>query len=440
MTNAWRSLVARGSTWSISPRTLLSTTGSLVGTMVVTSGLGALYWWFAARLFDPASVGIAGAATSAMQVLAVIGVPGIGTLLVRELPRHTGREPALLATALTTTGLVTGLLGLVAAVVLPHVDPDLAAFGAGPLPVLLFAVGVALSGIGLVADLALLGLRRAEVQLVRNVVFSIVKLLALLPAALLIGSDGLVVFGAWVFGAAVSVGLLGAMAIRLGYSLRPRLSLEMMRGLGASAMAHYALNLALQIPVLGMPLIVGIATAAEVTGQFYVAWLVASLAFYVPLALAQTLYSEGSRADGGALAGHARQTVMLSLLAAAAATISLWLLGDPLLGLFGAGYREVAGVLPVLGAASIGLVFKDHFHVIYRIRERTPAAAAACVAGGVAEVVAALVGVTLWGLVGLAWCWFAVLMVEGAAMAPAMVRAAREDPAPDAVQAREPAA
>lgn len=416
-----------GLPWTISPRTLFATTGSLVGTMVVTSGLGAVFWWVAARLLDQAAVGFAGAATAAMQVLAVIGVPGIGTLLIRELPRHSGNERRLIATSLSVTGLLTAGLGAIAAVTLPFLDADLAGLSAGPIPVAVFTAGVALTGIGMVVDLALLGLQRPELQFARNIVFSGGKLVALLPVAWWIGSDGLLIFATWVVAAAVSAGALGALAARRGVSLRPEIDTGILRGLGGRAFSHYGLNLSLQIPVLGMPLVIGIVTSAETTGQFYIAWLVASLSFYVPLALAQTLYAVGARA-GGNLASHVRQTVGLSIAAAGASTVGLLVLGNWLLGLFGPTYAELSGILPVLSAGALGLVFKDHYHVLYRIRDRTSTAALVCAVGGTAEVAAAFSGVLLAGLPGMAWAWLAILAMEAVYMGPMMLRAARETP------------
>src|SRR5881275_3639940 len=71
---------------------ILVNAGSLVGTTAVTSVLGFVYWWLAARQFPPEAVGFASAAISAMMLLATICILGLGTLLVGELPRQPGKE------------------------------------------------------------------------------------------------------------------------------------------------------------------------------------------------------------------------------------------------------------------------------------------------------------------------------------------------------------
>ncbi|MFN2199238.1 MAG: hypothetical protein ACK2UW_24180, partial [Anaerolineales bacterium] len=54
-------------------RVILSNAGTLVGTQAVTSGLGFIYWWVAARLFAVDAVGFASAAISAMMLLGNLG-------------------------------------------------------------------------------------------------------------------------------------------------------------------------------------------------------------------------------------------------------------------------------------------------------------------------------------------------------------------------------
>jgi len=79
---------------------LLGNAGSLFGTTVVTSGLGFVFWWVAARVFSPAAVGLSSAAISAMTLLGTGCILGLGTLLVGELPRQPGKAASLISAAL----------------------------------------------------------------------------------------------------------------------------------------------------------------------------------------------------------------------------------------------------------------------------------------------------------------------------------------------------
>ncbi|HCI82958.1 MAG TPA: hypothetical protein DHW02_25075, partial [Ktedonobacter sp.] len=91
---------------------MLFNAGSLVATFGVKAGLGYAYWWVAARQFSPDAVGFASAAISAMTLLGTLCMLGLGTLLIRELPRQPGHEVSLITAALLIVGAVGGCIGL----------------------------------------------------------------------------------------------------------------------------------------------------------------------------------------------------------------------------------------------------------------------------------------------------------------------------------------
>src|ERR1700730_13873892 len=90
--------------WINMNRVMLINAGSLVCTTMVTGVLGFAYWWIAARQFPPQAVGLASAAVSAMMLLGAIGIFGLGTLLIGELPRQPGKEASLISAALILVG------------------------------------------------------------------------------------------------------------------------------------------------------------------------------------------------------------------------------------------------------------------------------------------------------------------------------------------------
>ena len=142
-------------------RDLLSNAGSLVMSTGVASLLGVVYWVVATRLFSQRAVGYASAAVSAMTLLGTIGMLGLGTLLIGELPRRHGRA-GLVAAALLTSGLGSLLLGLCFAVVAPRVSVSFATMIGTPARGLLFAAGVAVTAVTLVFDQATIGLMRGR--------------------------------------------------------------------------------------------------------------------------------------------------------------------------------------------------------------------------------------------------------------------------------------
>src|ERR1700729_2173116 len=70
---------------------ILGNAGTLLATTAVSSALGFGFWALAAHLFSQRAVGLGSAAVSAMTVLGTIGMLGLNTVLIGELPRPPAR-------------------------------------------------------------------------------------------------------------------------------------------------------------------------------------------------------------------------------------------------------------------------------------------------------------------------------------------------------------
>src|SRR5271165_4358212 len=84
-TDPLRSLIL--ATWH-RHRDLIHNAINLFATTGVTAGLGFVYWAIGARLYSERSVGYGSAAISAMTLLGTVGMFGLGTVLIGELPRR----------------------------------------------------------------------------------------------------------------------------------------------------------------------------------------------------------------------------------------------------------------------------------------------------------------------------------------------------------------
>jgi O-antigen/teichoic acid export membrane protein len=396
--------------------------GSLLGSLVVTAGLGAVFWWIAARLFTPEAVGIAAGSISAMTFIGALAMAGTGTLLIRELPKATEDRTAMVATTLAVTTSIGAVLGIGYALLAPHVNPALAALAASPLAVALFAVGVVLTIGATLADSALLALLHASVRLARNVVFAVSKLALLIPAALVFGAASQrSIYGVWALGAALSL-LMVALVYRR--SLAPAVDLALVPRYARPALLHFALSMAIAFPSLLIPVLVALLGSPVQAAEFYVAWMLASVAFYPAVALTQSLFALSGR-DPHELWRYARTTMAASFGVGILAVAGAAILGGPVLGLFGETYRAAAGALPIFVAVAIPQTVKDHYQTISRLHGRLGLAILICVVGGLVESVAAAVGFLLGDVTGLAVAWLMAVLTEGAVMAPLTIRAAR---------------
>lgn len=409
---------------------------SLSSATMLTNALGFPFWWLAARFFTPEAVGLSGAAISAMSLLGSASALGLGALLVRELPRHVGHESHLIKSAGAATLVSSLVLGLAFIVVSMVGGGDLAPLLQSPLAAAVFIGGVSAMGLSIIADASFMGLLRGELNFGRNALMAFGKLVLLGVLGGLAGAGGLTaisgswmaIYSVWAVATLASLILMAALAGFL--RILPRRSSEpppSMMGFLPSAAGQFALNLTLQVPTLGMPILAVTIGGAATGAQFYIAWLLASMATIVPYSITSTLYAVGARAPE-ALRRQTQLTLVLSSATAVAAVAGLIVLGGPLLSMFGSGYAGGGQLLTLLALTSLPTVVKNHFHVLLRIRDRLRFAVAACGAGAVAELIAAYAGYRMGGFTGLSIAWLAAVSIESAGMAwtiPGLVAARR---------------
>lgn len=389
--------------------------GSLVGTTLVTSVLGFGFWWVAARMFPPETVGFASAAISAMMLLGSICILGLGTLLTGELQRHPGNEMSLINAALLLVGGVGGGVGIMFALIAPFNSSAFSPLRASFQDILLFAFGVSLTTITLVLDQALIGLLRGEVQFWRNTLFAVIKLVALLGAGLWLShSVGLTMYNTWTFGNLVSLGVLTVFVLlkRGGPGRKYLPHWELLRQLKSAALQHHLLNLIIQAPTLALPLFVTTLLSVKANAWFYIAWMITSFLTVAPRALTSVLYAESS-AQPARLAYKARMTIGIAFVTSLLANLVLQIGAKQVLGVFGHDYAEQAALsLRILSLAAFPFIIKSYYLVASRIQNRLVQAMLPLTICGIVELGFVTVGAHLGGLPGLSLGWIIALSIE----------------------------
>ncbi len=411
--------------WLKANSVILANAGSLIATNVMTSGLGFAFWWIAARQFQPEAVGIASASVSAMNLLGSFCVLGLGTLLITELPRQPGHEGELISTALLVVGGVSLCVGGVFALASSYVSPGFQPLNASIPHILTFAIGVALTSTTTVLDQALIGLLYGNLQLWRNTIFAATKFAILFIVGIFFaGKGGITIYAIWALGNIISLLALALFFVfkkrGLGKKYFPQWGL--LRNLGGSAVQHHLLNLTLQLPTSVLPVLVTALFSARVNAWFYVAWMIVSFAFYVPVALTTVLHAVNS-AQRSTLARKARMTI--SLAAGVNAAVALFLLvgAREVLSIFGSTYAEQSTtIMHILMLAAFALVIRDHFISISRIFDRLKGAMKLIVPGCILELGTAAVAGHFGGVTGLCIGWVAALYIEALTMLPTVYK------------------
>jgi O-antigen/teichoic acid export membrane protein len=402
---------------------LLLNAGSLMATTAITSLVGFAYWWLAARTAPAEAVGQASAAVSAMTLIGTIGMFGMGTMLISELPRMTGRRWNMISACLVVSGTAATAGGM-AYVVLAHLAiPGLRGALGSPAATVLLVFGIALNAMTLVGDEALVGLLAGPMQLMRNTYFSVAKLLLLGGLVMLpITITGGELLLSWVAGAVGSVAVLAAVMRRRGMvdSVRPKLA--MLRGMGRQAFDHNVLNLAAFLPRAAMPLVVTAVLSTRATAGFYTAWMVLSFIAMIPGNMALTLFAVAS-GDRQALRSKVRMGLLICLGGGVPVAAVIGLAAKPIMSIFGDSYAELAGdALAILALTYVPFVFHHFYLAISRVQGRIRRAGVFCITAGLTELVAAWYGGTHGNLTNLVWWLLAVMAVETVLVAPTVLR------------------
>ncbi len=422
---------------------LLANAGSLAATTGVTSLLGLAYWTVAARSFSQQAVGYGSASISAMTLLGTIGMFGLGTLLISELPRHQEARAGLAVAALLACGLGSLALGAGFAAVAPHISKRFADMLGTPGHAALFAAGVTVTGIALVFDLATIGVLRGGLQLARNMVFGLVKLLIVVAGALVLHDQfGLGIMLSWVVGMALSFVPVAIWLRFHGTRILARPEWGVLRGLGRTVMAHNWLNIAVAVPPSLLPLLVTVLVSPSANAAFYVATAMTGFLSIIPGHLSTALFAVAAN-DPQAIARKLRFALRLSYSIGLPVMVALCLSAHWVLSVYGVDYARTATVpMMLLTLCYVPNVTWTMYVAVCRATGRITRAAVVLTAFFALMIAVAVVGARAGGLLGMSIALLAEAFFEALLTGPAVFRTAmgagrhRQTTPPTATQSR----
>ena len=407
-------------------KALLVNAGSLYASTIINSVLGFAFWALAAHVFTTSEVGFGSAAISAMGVLSTIGMFGLNTLLIGELPKRESKG-GLIWAALLTAGAGSFILGLGFALVVRLSGGSFSNIGSDPQQFVVFVGGVTIIRMSLVFDEATIGMLQGRLQLWRNFIFVITKLL-LLPVAAFFLHDkfGAGIVASWVAGAVLSIGIIALQLLITGKHVFPRPDWGALKALRGLTLTHNWLNLAISVPWMILPVLVTITVGPKANAAFYIAWMLSGFLRIIPIHLATVLFAVASE-DMRTLGPQLRFSLRASMLIGIPAMLTLCLGSQLLLTLFGASYAKM-GVIPLilLSLGYLPSVFTVHYITVCRATGRISRAARILLLSPHAfRIAAAVIGGKEAGLVGFGLGVLAVGVLEGLITAPSVLRAAR---------------
>jgi O-antigen/teichoic acid export membrane protein len=403
---------------------LVANSIALLATSHITSVLGYLFWIACARGFPASTIGMASTVISAMGLVAILAATGFEPFLTRVLPGADGEERGgLCGTALVITAVVSGVSGVVGTLLLPgrvH-----AAVGTGWL-LGLVGVGAVGSALGLVVNAALLGVRRAELSLLGNVVGSLSRLVTV---AALLGLGMVATVGdataahmmiaVWVASLMVSFVLSARLLARATPGFRFRCGWIWLSRLRRGVAWDHIAMLAARLPTVALPILASAFFPLAQVGYAAIALMISGAFFAVSASVSNSLLANCADHPERLLAQAGRAVRLIGALLLAPVVVTC-LLASKVLGLFGADYANHSTLLVLLLMSTLPDAVVNMLVAILRVQRRLVAVAAVTVTRAAIIVGGALLVWLLMprlGITGAGWSALASEVIVAATLA-----------------------
>ncbi len=364
---------------SMAGSSLYRNSGFIMGAMVGNAVLGFAYWTVIAHTARPHEVGLAAGVVAALTLTALLANLGIGPLMIQVLPslEDDASWSAFVTAGMLATACISTVIGVIAAVVLPLVSPNLVVLR-NPEMFVLFALGSGLTAVSIGLDAVFVASRSSGGMLARNTAFGagkIVLVLAAVPVVARVGSAWIV--ATWVLGLAGAV-LYGV--TKLIPKVRPGFSLRIHGGMG-DVLARWRLMLGHHLTNLGgvlvqyiLPVLVVIRLTPRSNAFFYLTWNVGAIFFLVSASITTSLFAEG--AHGAHLRDNTRRSILLIAGVLAPVIIVTVACSHQILGVFGRQYAvNGSALLVVLAVAAVPDAITNVAVAVLRVEQRIHRAA-----------------------------------------------------------------
>jgi hypothetical protein len=280
-----------------------------------------------------------------------------------------------------------------------------------------FVLGCGLTALSMVADQALVGNLRSSGRMIRQVLFSMFKLMLIAAAAAAGYASNASILLTWV--ASLLASWIGVDLLTGGGARRlvGRPDFRLLHTLRRKVFDHYALDVALQAPGVIMPYIVLVLLSPTTNAAFVSLWMLVSMASVIPAVMATVLFPV-VRASPKQYADDTRVSLTVSLLFSLACAAFVFTYSREILAAFNPRYPEIAGSsLRFLGFSLVGSTLKFHACTLARLGDAMRKASCWFAFGGLLELCLAVVGAKLDGLQGLVVGWTLAVSIEGACAA-----------------------
>ncbi|MXG88724.1 oligosaccharide flippase family protein [Nocardioides flavescens] len=387
---------------------------SLLLAQVMSAILGLVFWVLVARLVDAHDVGVAAAAISAQSLVGIVTVLGFGTTLIAELPhKPPARQRRILMRALLVVAVSSGIVGTAIVAASPLFSANLREALGNPIGATTFVLGIAGFAWALVVDDSSLAVQRSEVQVARNLVASSLRFPVTVVLLSVGVTDAHVLQVCWVLPLLLSIPFtLWRLKLPRGDTSSPGL-LQDLREIMPLALRNHGLSLSLAAGSQMVPVVAGLSLSSVDNAEFAIAWLMATFVFLPPYLLATALFAHGAHTSVEEFRAGMGRTIPAALSLSFLLCVGAWVLGEPVLLIFGGDYSRASWeILALLVPAGLWMVIKDHLVVLWRTQHEYGLATRLAGSALALEILGAFGGAMVGGALGLCLGWLAAMVLE----------------------------
>jgi O-antigen/teichoic acid export membrane protein len=339
----------------------------MIASTAVMSLFGFVFWMLAARLYSTADIGLATTIISVMGLITGLSVLGLNVGLIRYLPKSRNKSNKIntcfILVALFSIGVATLYVMFIS-----YFSSDLVFIKENAIFAFAFIFFMAFAGVGSLMDSVFIAFRSTKYILVKNSVFSFLKIGGLF---LFVGLGAFGIFVSWMLSLVVALGVLFWILV-VKFDYKPKLVFydSIIRQMGKYSFGNYVAGFIGGLPLMILPIMILNKLGAEVVAYYYMPMMIAGLLFVIPGAVAQSLFAEGSYSekDLRKLAWNAVRIIGIILIPAIVLT---FFFGDLVLGLFGTEYVvEGFGLLKILAVSGVFVGVNAVFGSLLKVRRR----------------------------------------------------------------------
>jgi len=266
----------------------------LMANNVVLSLLGFAFWTVVTRFYAEVDVGFASASISALSLIAMLSLVGLDLSIIRFLPQEK-KPQELINSYFTLTAIISVVAVGIFTAGLDLWSPSLSFIKGNAIFCVVFIATAILGALSRLIDNVFIAKRKAGFTLLKNIIFSVLKIPLPILFTLFFHSFGIIASWGISLGIAVVVSLLFFLPrVQNHYKLVPTLNLNRIRGIWRYSGGNYLASLLTTAPATVLPMMVVNILGPVQNAYFYIAWMVATLLFTIPLGVSQSLFAEGS--------------------------------------------------------------------------------------------------------------------------------------------------